>query len=1525
MKPRGPEESSAYGLLTRSTVAAYGFAVLLALAALFLSRLVDYGSQEPLYAGLVGAVAVSIWYGGSGPGFLTVVVAWGLAPVFLYPNGSFSFRDGEDLDRWGVGLVVALLVVWVSVVMRRGQERAATAAIAAEESSRQMETLQEFATALSAAVSPTEVARVLTERAGRVIGAEGVGLALIEGDDLVFVELAGPASPAGALGVRVPPKTTLSRAVTENRLQRASDRETLVARYPDTAALMPDVEATLAVPVQAAGDVVGALGFVFEKPDLAHEEADSLASIIADLGGQALARARLYERERQARRALDRILRVAPRLYLGNTTEEVSVAICREARTTLGSDITEVWGVDDDWLWLELVCRDPMGEGLTVDERLEISGLPGLREAIESLEVTFVPDAEETLQGAQLEYARRVGIRSWLWAPIPLGGRADRILFLSWATVISEPDLSTFVLTRRFADQAGLAFEQLERRQAEEAAERRALETRRLLDVTAALAAAATPAEVTAAILRETVQGLGARGAVVVARREGEDGLEIVETQGFEPSELDPWRTLALDAPVPLADAVREGAVVTVESPGELRDRYPQLVDASAGGFAWLVAPLSAAGSVIGAVGFSYAEPHRFSEAELEFAEALGRQAGQALERARLLVEEHAARTRAEDMVVLASSLSEAATVSEIIGAAGGQLHALLGPDLVGVYLVDQSEGTLELVETAGGSLDVSESLRQLSLAERSPPAEAVRRRESIWLDDDEDWVGVPGGESWREMGIRSLCAVPLPAGERVAGVLVTAFAAVTTYDLETRRLIESVARQAAQPLERAGLTEREHAALVAVEAASRRTRRIQSVTQALAGASTPREVAAIVVHAAVAAVAGDAGAIIALDERREAPELLAEVGLGEKGFPEELLAPLTEAALAGTVLTLGAEPPEGRHERVLRDVLTEAGYRNAICLPLGVGPRVQGTLLVCSRSPDRLSEEDAELLLTVARIAAQALDRSRLFEREQMLRVRSERIQALTAALSGSVTQQDVADVVVEAVATEMHADASVFAIVLDDREVQKKLAWYGYGDELQEPWLEVPLSAPTPGNRALETRKAIFYETFDALGREFPQTFRRMWDTGHESFLFVPLVTGGKATGLVITSWTERITLSHDDRAFVESLASEVALALDRARRYEAERTIAETLQRSMLPTSLPQVGGVQLAARYLAGTKGVDVGGDWFDAIELPNGRLAFAVGDVVGKGVQAAAAMAQLRNALRAFAYDQMKPSSTVARLNRLTEELADPMFATVVYAVLDPDTGECRFTAAGHPPPLVVYPSGDAEYLEGGRGLPLGTGVDGTYEQRTVDLPVGSTLILYTDGLVERRGEAIDEGLERLRAAAEESSGEPGKLVEHVLGKLVGDAERGDDVALLVVRLLAVAPASLELVLPANRRSLDLARDTLRMWLSHAPVSRSESDDIVLAAWEACTNAIEHPDQPSAGTFQLSVELEHATVRVSVQDSGRWLPKRAQADRGLGLRLIRSLMSSVEIATTDEGTLVRLEKAVTRADAPQFPE
>jgi anti-sigma regulatory factor (Ser/Thr protein kinase) len=246
---------------------------------------------------------------------------------------------------------------------------------------------------------------------------------------------------------------------------------------------------------------------------------------------------------------------------------------------------------------------------------------------------------------------------------------------------------------------------------------------------------------------------------------------------------------------------------------------------------------------------------------------------------------------------------------------------------------------------------------------------------------------------------------------------------------------------------------------------------------------------------------------------------------------------------------------------------------------------------------------------------------------------------------------------------------------------------------------------------------------------------------------------------------------------------------------------------------------------------------------------------------------------------------------------------------------------CRFTSAGHPPPLVVYPDGGARYLEGGRGLPLGTGSATTYTQETVVLPVGSTLVLYTDGLVERRGEAIDEGLERLRQASERGRAEPETLVERILDELLGDSARGDDVAMLAVRVLAVAPTRLVLHLPSDVRSLEVVRDSIRTWLQTAPVTQSQAHEIVLATWEACANAIEHSHTPATASFDVTAELESSAVRVCIKDSGSWLPETERSDRGLGLRLIRSMMSSVDIETSEEGTLVRLEKNLAGEDVP----
>ena len=342
--------------------------------------------------------------------------------------------------------------------------------------------------------------------------------------------------------------------------------------------------------------------------------------------------------------------------------------------------------------------------------------------------------------------------------------------------------------------------------------------------------------------------------------------------------------------------------------------------------------------------------------------------------------------------------------------------------------------------------------------------------------------------------------------------------------------------------------------------------------------------------------------------------------------------------------------------------------------------------------------------------------------------------------------------------------------------------------------------------------------------------------------------------------------------------------------------------------------------MAARYLPGSVQFDVGGDWFDAIPLPDGKLGLVVGDVVGKGVQAAASMSQLRNAIRAFSVERLKPSSTLARLNRLANEVLDTAFATVVYLVLDPANGVCRLASAGHPPPIVAYPDGRIELLEGGRGLPLGTGIEAKYRQETVELPAGTVILLYTDGLVERRGQSIDDGFDSVVRALRESPTDPDRLLEHVLDQVVGSGEREDDIALLAARFLPVAPLKLDLNVQSHIRSMDLVRDAMRAWLDGAPLDRSAAEDVVLATWEACANGIEHAVNPSDELLSIRAELEHDRVRVVVKDSGTWAPPSGRDDRGLGLPLIGALSTSVDIARTTTGTTVTIEKALTSEPA-----
>jgi anti-sigma regulatory factor (Ser/Thr protein kinase) len=303
----------------------------------------------------------------------------------------------------------------------------------------------------------------------------------------------------------------------------------------------------------------------------------------------------------------------------------------------------------------------------------------------------------------------------------------------------------------------------------------------------------------------------------------------------------------------------------------------------------------------------------------------------------------------------------------------------------------------------------------------------------------------------------------------------------------------------------------------------------------------------------------------------------------------------------------------------------------------------------------------------------------------------------------------------------------------------------------------------------------------------------------------------------------------------------------------------------------------------------------------------------VGDVVGHGLRAAATMGQLRNACRAYALIESSPANVVARLNRLVTSSGEDAMATVLYLLLDRETGEVAFTSAGHPPPLVLSPSGGTSFLEGGRSLPVGASDSAVFREEVGTIIPGSTLLLYTDGLVERRDVPLDDRLAQLAAAARTAGGELEDVCEQVISGVLGPLEPSDDVALLVVRPAPVSAERFSIVLPAEPQVLGGLRRRLARFLHAVGASEEESYEITLTVSEAAGNAIEHAYGPGDARFEVEAALEGGEVVALVRDTGRWREKRGADQRGRGLRLIEGLMDQVEVSTDGEGTVVRMRR------------
>ncbi|HET9254830.1 MAG TPA: SpoIIE family protein phosphatase [Pseudonocardiaceae bacterium] len=389
-----------------------------------------------------------------------------------------------------------------------------------------------------------------------------------------------------------------------------------------------------------------------------------------------------------------------------------------------------------------------------------------------------------------------------------------------------------------------------------------------------------------------------------------------------------------------------------------------------------------------------------------------------------------------------------------------------------------------------------------------------------------------------------------------------------------------------------------------------------------------------------------------------------------------------------------------------------------------------------------------------------------------------------------------------------------------------------------------------------------------------------------------------------------------STEDRALLILLCGYFGQALERAQLFDEQRTVASALQQSILgPTETP--GNV--AVRYVPSVAPLEVGGDWYDVVPLPGARLGLVVGDCVGQGLGAATVMGQLRSACRALLLELPGPREVLNALDRFAARIPGARCTTVFCAVVATTDGTLRFCSAGHVPGIVTHPDGQLEILDGARSVPLAVLDEAHRSEAETVLRPGSTLLLCTDGLFERRRESLDVGLARLRSALTAAGAySEQRLADHLLDRQLADGHH-DDVALVLYRQPNPAPAPFTATVPAEASQLAALRRSLASWLTAAGVDSSTAATILIASGEACANAIEHACQfdPSR-TFQITAACRDGTIEVVVRDTGQWIPFRPAPHnpRGRGIQIMNGLMDTVTIERTEGGTAVRLTKRLT---------